>query len=488
MTGVESPLRVASPPPQQGVHKRGSSFYNIERRVIDGKEQPCKLVKHLLFCYDEHAIPPGFDVTKSTKANYGVNDKHFYGPYADIRASLDFEYHGNYNRKRQQFQDTLIRNVVGAAVEKEGPWIVFTAGAMGAGKSHVINWISQRGYFPLPDIVQIDPDLFKCGFPEWEEYVAYDPLQAGSKTRRESGYLVEIAQEAAMRMNKNVWVDGSLRDAEWYERVFSRIREFHPHYSIAILYVYASRETVFSRARRRGEETGRHVPKAEILDSLERAPKAVRRLRDRADFVASIRNEAAEPELTDFSDGDGHHLNAEGWAQVSQRFATTLHQADPSAHREHLMRLLAQPGITLFSKTYCSYSHKVKGVLMALGVQFSVVELDRGVHGVSLQHELSKVTGTHTTPQLFVDGRYVGTCDDVLKLKKHGRLRAALGLEPDKGGGGQEGGGALRSGSTSSPSSSSRSSMDAAEAEFAPCEAAVGAEQALASVVTASCL
>jgi Zeta toxin len=67
--------------------------------------------------------------------------------------------------------------VVGAAVEKEGPWIVFTAGAMGAGKSHVIHWMSQRGSFPLPDIVQIDPDLFKCGFPEWESYVAHSPLE-----------------------------------------------------------------------------------------------------------------------------------------------------------------------------------------------------------------------------------------------------------------------------------------------------------------------
>jgi len=25
---------------------------------------------------------------------------------------------------------------------------------MGAGKSHVINWMSDQGYFPLPDIVQ----------------------------------------------------------------------------------------------------------------------------------------------------------------------------------------------------------------------------------------------------------------------------------------------------------------------------------------------
>ena len=76
-----------------------------------------------------------------------------------------------------------------------------------------------------------------------------------------------------MRMNKNVWVDGSLRDFEWYSRVFDQIRQHHPNYSIAIIYVYASKETVFARARRRGEETGRFVEESEILDSLERAPQ-----------------------------------------------------------------------------------------------------------------------------------------------------------------------------------------------------------------------
>jgi len=35
-------------------------------------------------------------------------------------------------------------------------------------------------------------------------------------TRRESGYLVEIAQAAAMAQRKHVWVDGSLRDGVWY--------------------------------------------------------------------------------------------------------------------------------------------------------------------------------------------------------------------------------------------------------------------------------
>jgi len=46
--------------------------------------------------------------------------------------------------------------------------------------------------------------------------VAHDSFKAGMCTRRESGYLVEIAQAAAMAQRKHVWVDGSLRDGVWY--------------------------------------------------------------------------------------------------------------------------------------------------------------------------------------------------------------------------------------------------------------------------------
>ena len=164
---------------QRPALQKRSSLYHIEKKVVDGRHDavPCKCVKHLTFCYEDWEIPPCFDVCKSTTENYGAPGKKVLGAYADIREQLDFSYHGNYCPKRQLFQDTLIRNVVGAAVAKEGPWIVFTAGAMGAGKSHVIQWMSDRGYFPLPDIVQIDPDLFKIGFPEWDAYVQSDPLK-----------------------------------------------------------------------------------------------------------------------------------------------------------------------------------------------------------------------------------------------------------------------------------------------------------------------
>lgn len=45
---------------------------------------------------------------------------------------------------------------------------------------------------------------------------------------------------------------------------------------------------MLERARRRAEQTGRHVPVEEIKDSLYRVPRTVEKLMPNADFVAYI--------------------------------------------------------------------------------------------------------------------------------------------------------------------------------------------------------
>ena len=217
-----------------------------------------------------------FDFSRSTHANYACTPAEAspsltsVSAFADIRNMLDLDYHGVYSAQRQELQDQIVRQVVEPGTAQQKPWIVFTAGAMGAGKSRVINWMSERAIFPLSNIVQLDPDVFKVAMPEWEGYVSRDPLTAGYHTRKESGFLVEVAQELAMRQFKHVWIDGSLRDGDWYLQTFNDIKRRHPAYRIAIFHVVATKEVILERVARRAVETGRHVPEAEVLDSIQR--------------------------------------------------------------------------------------------------------------------------------------------------------------------------------------------------------------------------
>ena len=45
-----------------------------------------------------------YSYVKSTEENWRSDGKEFYGPYADIRASLDYTYHSNYKKERQALQ------------------------------------------------------------------------------------------------------------------------------------------------------------------------------------------------------------------------------------------------------------------------------------------------------------------------------------------------------------------------------------------------
>ena len=121
--------------------------------------------------FDVFHVPEEYDYSKPTYINYATDAEEMFGRYASIRQRLDLSYHGNYIEKRQKLQDMFIRDTVsGATSHPESPWVIFTAGAMGAGKGHVIKWMSKNGHFALPDIVQIDPDVFRSRFPEWRGY------------------------------------------------------------------------------------------------------------------------------------------------------------------------------------------------------------------------------------------------------------------------------------------------------------------------------
>ena len=87
--------------------------------------------------------------------------------------------------------------------------------------------LTSPGYFPLEDIVHIDPDNFKRAMPEWDGYVRRTD-KAGDLTHRESAFMQEIAQEVAMRHSQNIWIDGTLRDGSWFAQVFGGLRRDHP--------------------------------------------------------------------------------------------------------------------------------------------------------------------------------------------------------------------------------------------------------------------
>ena len=89
--------------------------------------------------------------------------------------------------------------------------------------------------------------------------------------------------------------------------------------------------------------------------------------------------------------------------------------------------------VVVYSKTSCPHSRAVKELLRSLSQGYVAVELDHVADGRSLQRALARLTGVSTVPQLFIDGRFVGTADDTREALASGLLARLLnpGLPDD---------------------------------------------------------
>mmetsp|Transcript_132659 Transcript_132659/g.383548 ORF Transcript_132659/g.383548 Transcript_132659/m.383548 type:complete len:352 (-) Transcript_132659:191-1246(-) len=220
------------------------------------------------------------------------DDYRLSGPNKDSRELLDYGYHERYGSERIALQDRIIDKLfpVRPSRSEDLQWVVFTAGAMGAGKGFVTRWMHDQQIWDLERFVKVDPDEVRHELPEWEEYVKSDPQTAGDRTQKEAGFVAEIIGYKALRERRNVIVDGSLRNAEWYKGYFAKLRRLFPGIRIMILHVVADLPDVLERAAQRAMATGRVVPRDRLISSAGEVPSSVRALAPHADFVCRVLN------------------------------------------------------------------------------------------------------------------------------------------------------------------------------------------------------
>lgn len=267
-----------------------------------------------------------YSLELSTAENYKSDGNDFYGRYTGARSHLDYSYHDNFIKSRQLLQDDIIDKMLNGTWIRDGngeiceratePWIVFTAGAMGAGKSYTLRHLAVKGRFPLHSFVTVDPDEIRRHLPEFDLYVQRNPDAAGEKTRKEAGYISEILTMTALKNGRNVLVDGSLRDSDWYKRYFSELRTKQSNLRIGILHVTAPRYAIFQRAKDRSKTTGRVVPHDTLELALEQVPKSVQVLKPLSDFFAEIHNAPAAQDLELRAKGQTWESFRRAWAQT----------------------------------------------------------------------------------------------------------------------------------------------------------------------------
>jgi glutaredoxin 3 len=79
--------------------------------------------------------------------------------------------------------------------------------------------------------------------------------------------------------------------------------------------------------------------------------------------------------------------------------------------------------VTVYTTDPCSFCARVKGLLKAQGVEFEEINLARDADG---RHELVKLTGMMTFPQVLVGDRLIGGFSEVQRAVEDGRLQEIL--------------------------------------------------------------
>ncbi|RMH61714.1 MAG: glutaredoxin 3 [Zetaproteobacteria bacterium] len=80
--------------------------------------------------------------------------------------------------------------------------------------------------------------------------------------------------------------------------------------------------------------------------------------------------------------------------------------------------------IEIYTGAYCPYCQRAKALLRERGLAF--VEYDVQREPARREEMLQRAHGARTIPQIFINGRHVGGCDDLYALDRAGKLEEWL--------------------------------------------------------------
>lgn len=80
--------------------------------------------------------------------------------------------------------------------------------------------------------------------------------------------------------------------------------------------------------------------------------------------------------------------------------------------------------VVIYTRDFCGYCARAKALLESKGVDY--VEHNATKTPDARQEMLARSNGGTTFPQIFIDGRHVGGCDDLHALDRAGKLDPML--------------------------------------------------------------
>ena len=80
--------------------------------------------------------------------------------------------------------------------------------------------------------------------------------------------------------------------------------------------------------------------------------------------------------------------------------------------------------VEIYTTSSCGFCVRAKRLLELKKVAYDETPIDRG--GESRAQMLQRANGRSSVPQIFIGGKHIGGCDDLMALEMDGKLDAML--------------------------------------------------------------
>jgi glutaredoxin len=90
---------------------------------------------------------------------------------------------------------------------------------------------------------------------------------------------------------------------------------------------------------------------------------------------------------------------------------------------DFVLKAIKSNQIAIFSKTYCPFCKRAKGLLRAHNLEFKSFELDEIENGGDIQGHLKDLTQQSTVPNIFIKGKHIGGSDKLAKAFEKGTIK-----------------------------------------------------------------
>ncbi len=79
--------------------------------------------------------------------------------------------------------------------------------------------------------------------------------------------------------------------------------------------------------------------------------------------------------------------------------------------------------VTIYTTRWCPFCIRAKMLLDHKQVEYTEIPVDGDLE---TRQEMTRLSGGHTVPQIFIDETPIGGCDDMFALERQGKLDELL--------------------------------------------------------------